>query len=226
MKPKYYALLFAFFVLTVSIACAALMAPPETNSSNNNAAPDEATATNTIVAPTITPTATPKPSKTPAPTKTPIPPTATAASLKEPVANEQYEVRIITSRFLDKVYRYFSDGGGFEYTPKPGYTFLELGIKVTNLKPDKTFYIAWENVYVIDKNNQGWYPNFGGSYAPKNRNEEVNPATIVFDDTYNLSDIVLKDIVYIRAIWAVIDEKPTFYLFGFDTSPLIEVPRK
>ncbi|GEM_PF-1467182 len=221
MKSKYYALLFAFFVSTVSLACATLIAPPETNHSNNNSAPNEALATNTIIAQT----ATPKPSKTPAPTKTPVPPTATAASLKEPVSNEQYEVRIITSRFLDKVYKYYSIGGGLEYTPNPGYTFLELGVKITNLKPDETVHIAWENVYVIDTNNQGWYPNFGGSYAPKSVNEEVNPASIVFDNTYNLDDIMLKDVVYIRAIWAVIDKKPTFYLFGFDTSPLIEVPR-
>lgn len=221
MNSKYYVRLFAIIVFVLSLACATLTAP-----SDSTAAPVSETphSTNTNV-PAVN-TSTPKPSPTVAPTKTPIPPTATAASLKEPVANEQYEVRIITSRFLDKVYTYFAAGGGWEYTPNKGYIFLELGVKITNLKPEKIIHVPWENVYVIDKNNQSWYPNFGGSYAPKNKNEEVNPATITFDNTYNLETITVENIVYIRAIWAVIDEKPTSYLFGFDLSPLIEVPRK
>lgn len=222
MKSKNHSRLFVIIVFVLSLACATLPAPSETNNNpNNDGSPSEAIATNTIIAQT----ATPKPSKTPAPTKTPIPPTATAASLKEPVSNEQFEVRIITSRFLDSVYRYFSAGGGFEYTPNEGYTFLELGVKITNLKPEQPVTVKWEDVYVIDTTNSAWYPNFAGSYTPKTKTEEVNPATILFDELYNLDDILVEEIVYIRAIWVVIDEKPTFYLFGFDTSPLIEVPR-
>lgn len=94
-------------------------------------------------------------------------------------------MRIITSKFLDSVYRYFSAGGGFEYTPNEGYTLLELGVKITNLKPEQPVTVKWEDVYVIDAANDAWYPNFAGSYTPKTKTEEGSPAIILFDELYN-----------------------------------------
>lgn len=167
---------------------------------------------------TVTPTATIKPTSTPRPTSTPIPPTATAVSIKTPTTNSQYEVTVLYASYFAKVF-----SGGFEYTPLSLGKFLDIGIVIRNLQPGSELNIPWENVYIIDPNNESWYPNFGGSYAPNNKDEKFDPATLFIYPEESIDSIVFSESVYVRGIWATDGVKPATYLFGFDTSPLIEV---
>lgn len=202
---------FAFLatMLMISMACAgsAPAATPTAIISN----------TNTALPPTNT--ATPRPTSTPRPTATEIPPTATAAPMKVPAANEQYEVTVLYARYFAKVF-----SGGFAYTPYSGGKFLDVGVVVKNLQPDKTLNISWENVYiVIVKNGDVFYPNFGGSYVPQNSGENFDPATLFLYPEDAIENLVFKDTIYLRCIWATDGDRPATYLFGFDISPIVEV---
>ena len=203
MKPR-SKMLFLFLtpMIAVNLACAGLAATPEPSNT-----------------PLPTATATQKPTSTPIPTATEIPPTATAVPIKIPAINEQYEVTVLYARYFGKVF-----SGGFEYTPMTyGGKFLDIGVVVKNLQPSETLDISWEDVYIIDKNNDFWYPNFGGSYAPLNKDEKFDPATLFIYPQDVMENIVFGDIVYLRSIWATDGKKPASFLFGFDTSALVEI---
>ncbi len=78
-------------------------------------------------------------------------------------------------------------------------------------------------MYIIDENNEGWYPNFGGGFAGPN-DEDFDPSTLYLYELYDLEDIVFDEHpFYLRAIWATDGKRPATYLFGFDTSNLVEI---
>lgn len=205
-------LLLIAMITTISLACAGFSSAP-------TAAPESiSTATNTPK-PLPTATATTKPTNTPRPTETPIPATATAIPMELPAINAQYEVKVLYAAYFAKVF-----SGGLEYTPLGfGGKFLDIGVQIKNLQPGSPLTIPWQYVYTIDSNNDAWYPNFGGSYAPQNKDEKFDPATLFIYPEDAMEDITFTDVVYIRGIWATDGAKPATYLFGFDTSPLIEV---
>ncbi len=205
MKPQHRRLSFIVLILAVNLACTGLGTPPTATEKPTNT-------------PLPTKTATPKPTSTPKPTATQIPPTFTTVPMQFPASNEQYEVKVLYARFFAKVF-----SGGFEYTPLiyKG-KFLDLGVVVKNLQPDNQANIPWENVYIIDKLNGAYYPNFGGSFVSKN-NEKFDPATLFLFPQEGLENMVFDDLVYLRGIWATDGQKPATFLFGFDTSPLIEI---
>ena len=205
--------LFLSTLIAMSLACSSVAELSAT-------ATPEATATSLPTnTPTTAPTATKKPTSTPRPTETPIPATATPVSMEMPAINTQYEVKVLYASYFAKVF-----SGGFEYTPLGfGGKFLDIGVVIKNRLPGGSVTVVWENVYVIDPNNEAWYPNFGGFYAPQNKDEKFDPATLFIYPEDAMEDITFTDTVYIRGIWATDGAKPAAYLFGFDTSPLIEI---
>lgn len=206
--------LFVVLLIIASLACSTL------NSAPADSAPQESSDTQPTAVPTntaIPATATKKPTNTPRPTNTSLPPTATAAPVGVPSSNSDYEVTVLYARYFAKVF-----SGGFEYTPLGVGKFLDVGVVIKNLQPG-TRTVAWQDIYVIIvKENQGYYPNFGGSFVANN-NENFDPATLFLFPEDNFEDIVFDDIVYIRGIWATDGSKPATYYFGFDTSPVIEI---
>ncbi|MBL8049702.1 MAG: hypothetical protein JNM46_00640 [Anaerolineales bacterium] len=209
MKKQFkYPLILVVLVLGVNLAC-------------GGSVPAEPTLIPTLESTsTPLPTNTAKPTNTPKPTATEVPPTFTAVPIKSPAINEQYEVKVLSSRLLDS-----ATTGGLIYTANPGYKFLELGVLVKNLQVGEQQSFFWGDVYIIENIDVASYSFFSGSFIPKN-NEQVNAATLNFEVTSPEQSITFDNIIYLRLIWIVADEKPITYLFGFDTSPLIEIPVK
>lgn len=168
---------------------------------------------------TDTPTPTNEPTRTPQPTATEIPSTATAVPMNLPAINDQYEVKIVYASFFSNI-----TSGGYVYTPiGSGGKFLDVGVVIKNLQPGTTLNISWKDIYIIDKNNDGWYPNFGGSFAANN-NDEFDPATLFLFHYDNLKSLVFDEYpLYIRGVWATDGNRPATFLFGFDTSNLVEI---
>jgi hypothetical protein len=167
-------------------------------------------ATNTIV---------PRPTSTLRPTATDVPPTPTAAPMGMPVSTEDYEVNVISMRMLETVYL----DAQYHWVPTAGNMFVELGIKVVNLKPGSTVSVAWGNIVVIEDDESTWYPNWG-EFKPVASGIEVSPKSLVFrtlDDP--AEEVTFDDVVFIRAIYGVARHSPTTILFGFGNAPLIEV---
>lgn len=208
MKPLNPQIWFATAMLVIaSLACSAVA--PEPTATVEPTLPSTST---------VIPTATQKPTSTPRPTSTPIPPTATAAPVDVTVSNSDYDVEVIKVRKLGSVYldQYYI------WEANPGYLFLELGVKVTSKQPGMKF-IPWENVYVIEQDQNVWYPGWGG-YQTASPGENVAPATIIFEQIHDGADLVqFEEVVYLRVIWGIKDNNPSTVYFGFDTSPLIEV---
>jgi len=136
-----------------------------------------------------------------------------------PATNDEFEVKIITARRLDQVII----SNVLVYSPNAGDTFLELGIRVTNLKPDTHIKLEWGDFYVIDGKNL-WVPNFLG-YKPVKQGVQLNPAELVFDTNYQDEKraIEFDEVVFIRAIWALANTKPLVALFQFQTAQTIKI---
>lgn len=208
-------LAFLSLLVIVSLACATLNSTPADSATeeSNQTQPTSAPAT------AIPATATKKPTNTPRPTNTAVPPTATAAPIGVPASNTDYEVTVLYARYFGKVF-----SGGYEYTPLTyGGKFLDVGVLIKNLQPGTERNISWKDIYVvIVKENQGYYPNFGGSFVPNN-DTKFDPATLFLFPEDSFENIVFNDTVYIRGVWATDGDKPATFYFGFDTSPLIEI---
>jgi hypothetical protein len=136
-----------------------------------------------------------------------------------PVSTEDYEVNVISMRMLETVYL----DAQYHWVPTAGNMFVELGIKVVNLKPGSTVSVAWGNIVVIEEDESTWYPNWG-EFKPVASGIEVSPKSLVFrtlDDP--AEEVTFDDVVFIRAIYGVARRSPTTILFGFGNAPLIEV---
>lgn len=207
---KYSFLLFVTALLILSLACSVLSSAPDPT----------ATALFTEIPPTATiaATATKKPTATPQPTATEIPPTATAAPVGVMASNADYDIDVVKVRKLGSVYL----DQNYIWQANPGYLFLELGVKVMSKKSGTTS-VPWEYIYVIDEDGNSWYPGWGG-FEVATAGENINPASIIFAEiTTDSKSISFTDVVFLRLIWTIKDNNPSTVLFGFDTSPLIEV---
>jgi hypothetical protein len=178
--------------------------------------------TNTLV-PTNTPaptnTAKPEPTNTPIPTETEIPSTPTPMPMGTPVSNGEYEVNVVYMRTLETVYL----DTQYHWVPTAGNMFVELGIKVVNLKPGSKVSVPWGSVYVREASGDVWYPNWG-EFKPVASGVEFNPKKLVFRSLKDPAEqVVFDDIVYVRAIYGVAKLSPTTLLFGFGDSPQIKV---
>ena len=168
----------------------------------------------------VTATYTPlPPTSTPTPTATEIPSTPTAVPIGVAAVNDQYEIIVTYARYFPEI-----ESRGLIFTPtESGGQYLDIGVIVKNLKPDEPVTVSWEDIYIVDQDNQGWYPNYGGSFAPSN-NDPFDAATLYLFPSYDLEDLIVDEHpLYLRVVWATSGQRPATYLFGFDTSNLVEV---
>jgi len=188
-------------MLLASLSCSSLLTPPT--------ATPAPTATHTPQ-----PTATQTPSSTPEPTSTTVP---TAVPAGQPVSNSEYEVNVVKVRKLESVYL----SKVLVWKAQPGYMFLELGVKVTNLKTGSQASVRWKDMYVVD--NKIRRPGWGG-YKAVTHGIEVNPPSIIFEQLKSVNDsISFDEVVFFRLIWTVTDGNPTTVIFVFDNAPMIKV---
>lgn len=132
------------------------------------------------VTPTSTATATPTNTPTPSPTFTLTPtatPTETATptpipEMGKPLYNENWEVTVIKVVFRERINTTFTF-----YTPKKGYAFIDIGLKVKNLNPSANPSTLASNSIIVDENGQSWSPVFWGD-LPKNSAEEIDPFVV------------------------------------------------
>lgn len=175
-----------------------------------------------IPAPTSTPqatkTATRRPTSTPRPTSTKVPPTPTAAPVGVPVSNGSYEVTVVKTRKLESVYLSETQ----YWAANPGYQFMELGVRVKNLDPNKAASVRWNKVYVIEKEGS-YYPGWG-AFQAVDKGVEINPSGLVFYEITNpAKELVFKEDAFLRLIFTIKLYDKTTFLFGFGDSPLIEI---
>jgi hypothetical protein len=135
------------------------------------------------------------------------------------VSSGDYEVNVISMRTLNTVYL----DTQYQWVPTAGNMFVELGIKVVNLKPGSEVSVPWGNVYVIEEDGGTWYPNWG-EFKPVAKGIEISPKSLVFKILDDPNEpVVFDEVVFIRAIYGVAKHSPTTILFGFGDAPLIEV---
>lgn len=168
----------------------------------------------------LTATSTSTPTLTPSPTATEKPPTSTAAPMGETVSTNDYEVDVITMRTLPSVY----DNNLYEWVPKDGYMFVELGIKVVNLNPGTDISVRIGKINVIEENGSIWHPSWGFA-KPVARGIDVAPKslTLLPWDNLSIETVDFDEVVVIRTVYIVKKLSPTTLLFRFGDSPLIEV---
>ena len=201
-KQIVFMLLAAFIILSCGGGALAATATP---APSNTSAP-----TNTV---------TPKPTNTPIPTATEIPPTATPAPMGVPVSNRDYEVNVVYMRTLETVYL----DTQYHWVPTAGNMFVELGIKVVNLKPSSKVSVPWGNIHVTEESGNAWYPNWG-EFKPVASGVEFNPKKLVFRSLEDPDEqVVFDEVAYVRAIYGVAKLSPTTLLFEFGDSPQIKV---
>jgi hypothetical protein len=201
LKQVAFMLLVAFIVLACSSGALAATATP--------------VPTNTAT-PAPTNTATPKPTKTPLPTATLEP---TPAPVGVPVQSESYEVVVSNVRRLDSGVH---TGDGYYWSANPGYVFIELEVKVSNLRSSEAS-VSWGDIYVVESSGDAWYPNWGGSKAVESGSSFAASSLSVSSIDDGGATISFADDLYLRVIYIVTESDPTTVLFGFADSPKIEV---
>jgi len=134
-----------------------------------------------------------------------------------PVRNDSYEVTVLNARELKRVYM-----GNYYWYPNPGYIFVELIVRVSNLSKFDA-HVRWENVYIAEEGGESWYPWWGG-YQAVETDKEVDGSSVGVDEIVDGSVTInfAKDAV-LRLIWIVAKGEKTTILFGFDDSPNIEI---
>jgi hypothetical protein len=126
-------------VVLASLACSS-GAPAEP------AITPQATATGTpLPTATLAPTFTPRPTSTHTPVATPTP----IPVMGEPVSSVNYEITLIDALYRPRIY----PGGGYYYDPKPGYMFVDVGLKAKSLSSYP--HVLTSNIVILDENGQG-----------------------------------------------------------------------
>jgi hypothetical protein len=136
-----------------------------------------------------------------------------------PVSNGDYEVNVVYMRTLETVYL----DTKYHWVPTAGNMFVELGIKVTNLKPGSKVSVPWGNIHVTEASGSAWYPNWG-EFKSVASGVEFNPKKLVFRSLDNPNEqVIFDEVAYVRAIYGVAKLSPTTLLFEFGDSPQIKV---
>ena len=204
-----------FLLLTGVCICLALAACSPASVAPATAVPTEALTF--TPSPTVAPTATAVP-----PTATRVPPTPTPAAVGDTVESGIYGITVVEFRKLDTVY---SDSSHY-WAPKPGYMFIELGVKVSNRKSGSTASVPYRKMIVIQESAAPLSPTWA-SYKAVETGVEINPKTLGFKIIDNPDeDAAFTQDLYLRLIYAVTKKEPTTsILFTFDGSPTIQILR-
>ena len=174
--------LYAFLVLVLASVACSLGAPAE---------PTEIPATNTPL-----PTSTPKPTFTPKPTSTstPIPTPTQVPEMGKPISSENWEVTVFGAIFRERIY----PGGGFYYTPNPGFMFIDVGLKIKSLGSSTAVFSS--DILIIDENGKGWSALWSGEQAANGK--EVDPFSIGINDILD-EDIDFSSEKYLRLMFVL-----------------------
>ena len=207
-KQKAFYLVAVFVLMLVLSACGT--ATPEPTSTPE---------------PTLEPTATLVPTKTPVPTKTSVPtetPFPTPAAVGETVAGVGVEVTVVEAYERERLY----PGGEYLYRPNAGYIIIDVGVHIKNLSPGETISIPWNNVYVLEDNDDIWMPVFG-SVEYVTDGSSFDPLTIgISSDYVEANDLIeVEHDVYLRLLY-VIKDSNEHILFGVGESAQIELTLK
>ncbi len=200
----------AALVVTLAVlACSRFSAPTQTP------APPSATDT-----PLPSPTPTARPTSTPLPSATPQP---TPAPLGSPVIYDSLEITVID--VINRETVHFGDvSKGWEtfYKPSPGHFLIDMGILVHNFNSGSETKIAWSNIYIVEANNDAWYPLWGKAKTVGTQTK-MDPFSIGLNSTrLEGEDLVdFQDDTYLRVIFSVADDPQQTILFGIGDSPMI-----
>lgn len=166
--------------------------------------------------PTASPTATTKPTSTSRPTATEIPPTPTPAPIGGAVRYGDLEITL-----LDVVpHSQIVTGGTYYYYSKPGETFIDLAVRVRNLKPGNVVSMPWSYVYIIEPKGT-WYPLYSAARIVDS-GTKFDPFNLEIKFETRGEDIVEFDNdTYLRLVYYVVDDPEQTILFGIEDSPLI-----
>jgi hypothetical protein len=152
----------------------------------------------TQIPPTDTPlpTSTPKPTFTPKPTSTstPIPTPTQVPEIGKPISSENWEITVFGAIYRDRIY----PGGGFYYTPNPGYMFIDVGLKVKSLGTSTSVFSS--DILIIDENDEAWSALWSGEQAADGK--EVDPFSIGINETLD-EDIDLSSEKYLRMMFVL-----------------------
>jgi len=170
-------------------------------------------ATNT---PLPTNTVTPKPTFTARPTATKIPPTPTPAPIGVSVIYDSLEITV-----LDVVtHSQIVTGGRYYYYSKPSETFIDMAVRVRNLKAGSPIRIQWKYIYIVEPKGT-WYPLYGVTRR-MDSGKEYDPFNIAIDFEVNGENVVeFDDDTFLRLIYYVADDPEQTLLFGIENSPQI-----
>src|ERR1044071_1893716 len=120
-------------------------------------------------------TVTPKPTPTVRPTATKIPPTPTPAPIGVSILYDSLEITV-----LDVVtHGHIVTGGSYYYYSKPGETFIDMAVRVRNLKPGSPIRIQWKYIYIVEPKGT-WYPLYGVTRR-MDSGKEYDPFNIAID---------------------------------------------
>jgi len=98
--------------------------------------------------PTLTPTITPSPTPTFTPTITPTPTAIPAQGT--PIASKDWEVTVFKGILRPRLVN-----GWTLWTPRSGYIFLDLGVRIRRLNPSEGS-VSTRKIYLYDANGEVW----------------------------------------------------------------------
>jgi hypothetical protein len=172
--------------------------------------------------PTPANTATAKPTSTPLPTATEIPATPTPAPVGVPIKYGSLEITLLAVATHDLIV----PGGNFYWYSNPGDTYLDLGVLVKNTDPGNPVKIQWNQVYIVDANNDVWSPTFGDIKMVESGKKE-DPFSVGINTELDSNAFVEFDKdTYMRLIYYTAKDTKATLFFGIEGSPLISFQMK
>ena len=116
-------------------------------------------------------------------------------------------------------------GGSYYYYSKPGETFIDMAVKVRNLRAGNPVRIQWSYIYIVETKGT-WYPLYGAIRRMES-GKEYDPFNIDIDFEVNGENFVeFDDDTFLRLIYYVADDPEQILLFGIADSPLISFQLK
>jgi hypothetical protein len=107
-----------------------------------------------------------------------------------------------------------SSGSG--YDANDGYIFVDVTFRVRNTDGAPTG-VRLEDIYVVEENEDAWYPFYGG-FQTVEIDKRFNPmASIKLNEINGKDTIQFNKDTYLRLIWTVHEHQNL--IFGIDESP-------